>query len=203
MASGGSRDALIRSYARATRNQVAFFSEARVCEIARSADEISRIFVKAFEGGRIDCGVYQGPMQLPDNPTEKLFAVLKAGINEKNVLPVELKDFAPCRHKGGIHWQFTLSELQAKTCQAVIISAAKDPNFIVFLPTYYIRRPLLEGRAKDKTTCIYSKPFRPYWTLQQLPAFPPELAPFMIPISSVGQALANMRAFGLRTSDMW
>lgn len=199
--SKASTDALTRTYAGSLRVQVAYLSEARICEIAGKADEISPNFVKAFEGGRVDCGVYQGPTRLPDDSTKKQFAVSEADTNEKTILPVDLKDIAPVCHKEAIYWIIHVSVNQAKTCQAIIINAAKDPDFIAVLPIHYIRHHLLEVSRTGKH--IYSKPFRPLWTLQQLPAFPPELAPFMIPTSSVGQLLANMRAFDSETSNVW
>ena len=164
MASKGSSDALIRLYATSLRTQVAYLSEARICEIAGRADESSRCFVKAFEGGRVDCGIYQGLMQLPDDPTDKLFAVFEAGTTEKTIISIDLKDIAPLWHKNAIYWQFKVSVNQAKICQAIIISAAKDPDFIAIILIYYLRYYLLEVPSVGKN--IFSKPFRPLWTLQ-------------------------------------
>ena len=110
MSSKGSSDPLVRTYATSLRTQVAYLSEARVYEIAQGASESSRYFVKAFEGGRVDCGIYQGPLQLPDNPTEKLLAILEAGTNKKTIVPLEFKDIAPHRHKGAIYWSIKLSQ---------------------------------------------------------------------------------------------
>ena len=98
MASKGSSDALTRTYATSLRTQVAYLSEARICEIARRADEINRYFVKAFEGERVNCEVYRGLMQLLNKFINKLFIIFEIDIN-KIILLIEFKDIISRDHK--------------------------------------------------------------------------------------------------------
>ncbi|KAL8838298.1 MAG: hypothetical protein Q9170_002196 [Blastenia crenularia] len=59
---------------------------------------------------------------------------------------------------------------------------------VVVLPQAYIQRRSDAKRHKFGG-------FRAYWILHQLPAFPPEYAPFILPLTRLGETLAILRSY--------
>lgn len=75
-----------------------------------------------------------------------------------------------------------------------IIASAKEPDFIIFLPTFYLpsEKPGTKDVNKEQVSVA---PFRPEWMLHPVPAFPGELTLFVRPIVQLGAALENMIAY--------
>lgn len=194
----------IRSYKFSLRLFGACLTEARICSKVATAtpgQEALRGFVTAFEGGRNDCGVYIGSEDLPKNPSERLLTLLRWVTNENLIVPLEIKFSVPQWHKREkiVIWAFKFREFQRKTCQAVIIGTQKDPSFVAFIPMHYI----LESHKSVKELRVESLRLKLDWTLHNLPGFPPEWEPYLVPIERLGEAIAIMRDFVLGRLGCW
>ena len=177
---------------------VASLSEAKISEYSVSHDSQGQSLVRGFEGAKVDFGVYNGPIQLTGNPTENLLTVLDSG---DAIIPIEAKDVSPCNHKGLIQWSFSLTKGQ-KNCQAVVVTAAADPAFVALIPLHWFRHKIGKMLANESEALhIYSKAIQPYATLHQLPAFPPEWSPFMMPITDLAMTWRHLRAVSSGTSS--
>ena len=189
------------SYTNATRTYVAFSSEARICGIAH---QHCPSFVRAFEGGVTDCGLYMGLRNPDGDLADKVLSVLEAKDPQGRVIPIEAKDLAPITDlKANVYWIYHFTKRQAEHCQVAIISVAKDPEYVALLPLHYYRK---RGRMTDDSNGqvpIYSCLLRPRWLLHSVPAFPPELAPFILPINDLSQALENIYTYAIGHKNDW
>ena len=107
----------------------------------------------------------------------------------------------PQTHYGTARWSLSLTPQQMRTCQALIITTPKEPDFVILLPAHYIRQK--KEAHKDGSANFFTRGFRPLWTLHPLPAFPPELTPFVLPLSELGQAVADMRDYITGAANEW
>ena len=197
MVSSGKKTALLRSYEKHLRNDAAYLAEARICVTANASPEISQHFVRAFEGGTVDCAISLSPKPLHGTMTDKTYQVYEDG---EEILPLDVKDITSIYQKRAVLWNFRVSGNQAMHCQVFILGATADPNFVAILPRSLFWSQLTR-EPKDQN--IHSRSFRPYWTLHPLPAFPPEYAPFMVSISGLGRALSDLRTALIDSSQPW
>lgn len=185
---------LIRSYDEAVLTQVAFSAESHVCEIAAQ----NPWFVRAFEGGRVDCVLCTGSRTFPGSSSDKTFALLDSIDRKqpvKDLIAIDCKNIsARTDGEANIFWGIGLTDYQHQHCQFLILTSAIDPDSIVLLPTRYVK-------FRDQyNSGIYEAIFygpRGLWTLTSAPAFPPQLSPFALPLSQLGNALAQIRNFAI------
>lgn len=185
------RDAdILRSYSIALRNQVAYSAQAQVCQVATAANPF---FVTSFEGGGNDGGIRLGSPSVGEDITDRFFDTVKGDTSTRDLVPVDIKSIAPKADNRGeaVVWLFELTGSQSKSCQVAILVAAKDPGYVAVVPVYCLRqRRMTPSGSKMRN---HTQHIRPVWTLHPLPAFPPEFAPFIRPISQLGEALTNVR----------
>jgi hypothetical protein len=188
---GGS---LARSFNVALVAQVASLAESRVCEYAAKNPD----FLRAFEGGQHDCGLYLGSKLLGGTLTDRLYMLQDTEDWEReSIIPMDVKNPGPIAdHKGSVFWVFHITQEQVKRCQVLLISSPKAPDSVTLLPMHY-------HRIRSKTLLRGSDSYRPSWTTHPLPAFPPEWSPFVMHISKIADALANMREYANGTIDTW
>ena len=181
------------SYSKAVRNYTAYLAEAQVCNIASQS---CPSFIRSFEGGVTDCGL---------NTSLERLSILEADDSRARVIPIEVKNIAPMPdHKGNLYWVYTFTRLQTQHCQIVIVTAAKDPQHVALLPLYYFRKRHSEQfQGKQERVPLYSCTLRPRWLLHSMPAYPAELAPFILPIDDLGQALKDVQLYATGQVNVW
>ncbi|KAL8837173.1 MAG: hypothetical protein Q9170_002634 [Blastenia crenularia] len=79
-----------------------------------------------------------------------------------------------CDDRQGSFLCYQVKPGQRRSCAALIIASAKDPDFIVLLPCYYLPSAISSNGAE----AIYMPPIRPEWTLHPVPAFAREYNPY-------------------------
>ncbi|KAL8883029.1 MAG: hypothetical protein Q9198_000067 [Flavoplaca austrocitrina] len=176
------------SYHGATTAQVGAKAEAITCENAAAQTEY---FIKAFEGGQLDCGLSLEDRVFPaSSPTNRVFAAFDSGAGSVLMIGIECKDLGPHSDGwGNVKWGIGMSDVQWEHVQVVIISSgAYEPEMVVVLPRHYLYQPRPKGSYGMRG-------FRAYWILHPLPAFPPELAPFIVPLTRLGEALEAIRKY--------
>ena len=181
----------LKYYEDSTRLQVAFLVEARLCQAAAEGTD-GRYFIRAFEWGQCDAGLYVGRGDLIGNATEQSFQLLVSQQEQGSVVPVDIKSISPGLGHEGALWLVQSSPGQSESCQTLIISSTQEPNYVALVPMQYI---YLTKSAKGGRRSYYTSGFAHHWILHPLPAFPPELMPFILPLSQLARALANLRAF--------
>lgn len=96
MASGRhTEDALVRSYAAGLRTTAASLSEARVCQIIQNCVDIGHFFVRAFEGGRVDCGLYLGSKLLTGSSVNRIRIISESEDKKNSILAFDVKSISP------------------------------------------------------------------------------------------------------------
>lgn len=204
-----SADALC-SYAYTIPTQAAALSESLVGKLIAGyseqdgvSDIRQRYIIWSPESGNNDFGILIGdeyPEGLDGDGISKLVKLIDSGENSKIVVPMDVKCIMPMTIRETATWGVKLTPEQRRTCQAVIITTPKEPQFVVLLPVYYLRQREVGG--KKSTICWFPGP-RPMWTLHPLPAFPPELTPFILPFPGLPQALADARDYSTGSATQW
>ncbi|KAL8991011.1 MAG: hypothetical protein Q9177_000468 [Variospora cf. flavescens] len=188
---------LVKGFNGAIQAQVLALAEYQVARHASSNPN----FVRAAEGGVFDCGIWVGDEALVGSMTDKFFQITSS--NRRSVVPAEIKSVTPkSDHKGNVWWRINLSAVQYDRGGAVFITSPYEPDFVAVVPMEYIRRRTTR-RSGDRIQLLEFKGFRPDWTLNAMPAFPPELHPFMMPINRLGDAVGAIRDFTRGTSQSW
>lgn len=188
---------LVKGFNGAIQAQVLALAEYQVTRHASSNPN----FVRAAEGGVFDCGIWVGDEALVGSMTDKFFQI--TGSNRRSVVPAEIKSVTPkSDHKGNVWWRINLSAVQYDRGGAIFITSPYEPDFVAVVPMEYIRRRTTR-RSGDRIQLLEFKGFRPDWTLHAMPAFPPELHPFMMPINRLGDAVGAIRDFTKGTSQSW
>ncbi|KAL8985388.1 MAG: hypothetical protein Q9205_000879 [Flavoplaca limonia] len=177
------------SYHEATRTQVGALAEAITCHVAATSNDH---FIKGFEGSQVDFAlslhdtVFEG-----SSPMNRVFSVFGPGAGPIQIIPGECKDIGPrSTENGNLGWGINFTDPQWEHTQFVIVSSSYERDMVVVLPICYIYRPKGGQRFLLKLTG-----FRAFWILHQLPAFPPEYAPFVVPLTRLGEVLENIRQY--------
>lgn len=202
-----------RSYFSGIINLVSKIAEHNVCHAAYQQDIF---FVQAFEAGNIDCGLVldQRKADLLDYTTlntERLMLFTEYGVQKSTpIIPLEIKSANPCfQHTGNALTTWCFSNEQWKKAEVAILVSIKDPKSIGMVPMKILRRndksrsPMFNCLSREKRTWLSSISIRPMWTLHPLAAFPPELAPFMLPLDELGQAFGDIKQMNLDQSNIW
>ena len=184
----------------AALQQTVYLSEARVFNYAST----NKHFLRGFEGGINDCGLYVGDQTLSDGTqTDKMFELdkLYRTSHEKPVLPIEIKTISPKGNgNANMAWSLSFSRKQYDTCQAVLVNTVKEPDLIALIPMHYIRQRI--GNPAEDGDKIADF-IRPLWTIHPAQAYPPEMAPFILPIAMLGRALESMRDYAVGATKQW
>ena len=191
---------MLRSYISSFRsNLIGTVAEALVSEVALGSSQSHDFFIKAFEGGRMDLGLYLGSEPVTGTATDRLYWLLKHKSRTLCIYPGDVKHFsATTDDHGGLYWRLCLTESQAKDCQFLVVISAADSHTVALIPTAGY-----QDRLTPTVKTIYTSTIRWFHLSQALPAFPPQWAPVLLPLSQLGEALANMRAFVLGESAQW
>lgn len=97
--------------------------------------------VKSFEMAHYDGGLIQRGHDLDKDggPASTLFSLLREHPARSIVVLVDIKHVeAICDSKWGCTFQFSISHKQRENCHTLIIASAKEPNYVVLLPTFYL-----------------------------------------------------------------
>ncbi|KAL9034962.1 MAG: hypothetical protein Q9180_005116 [Flavoplaca navasiana] len=203
MTSAGAREhgaSLAIGFRIAALQQTVYLSESRVFNHA----DANKHFLRGFEGGINDCGLYVGDQTLSDGTqTDKMFELDERyrDSRENPVLPIEIKTISPKGNgDANMSWSLGFSRKQYDTCQAVLVNTVKEPDLIALIPMYYIRQRI---RTPAKDGDKIADHIRPLWTIHPAQAYPPEMAPFILPIAMLGRALENMRDYAIGATKLW
>ena len=206
----------LRGYRCHTRAMVAAISEAHICKLALDQ---TPYFVRAFEGGRADGGILVEGSGLQGSTADRLLALgllgkvvsssggpmiertggVVEGKKRKDrvkCFAVEVKHISP-RFDGKrfLCWPIHFRKPQWDTCVAVILTSSREADYVALLPLGCIRAAGADVKlANNGALCVYGRGFQPQWMLQALPAFPPELAPFMLPSSRLRVVFDSLRS---------
>lgn len=163
--------------------------------------------VRAPEGGRHDCGWYTGSRPLPASGIERLLTISQDGDDQRaQIIPLDVKSNLPRTSADGeVTWKFKFTALQWKHCQAALLFSIKDPNFLALIPRAYFKGTynIFTVQGSVEYPVASSKGIRPLWTLHPFPAFPPELAPFILPRKDLPKALTDMQAYSQGRTESW
>ena len=206
-----SSDTLL-NYHRSLYLRVASLSESQVGRVIAGDGQSSgalarqkRYVIRSPEGGNNDFGVLVGrdyPEGLKGNDISKYSQLLGSIEVSDLIIPLDGKCFMPLALYGTATWTLCLTPQQMKTCQALIVTTPKEPDFAILLPMYYLRQKK-QTVHRDGSANFHTRGYRPLWTLHPLPAFPPELTPFVFPFSELEQALADMRDYSIGSATEW
>ena len=84
--------------------------------------------VRAFEGGRHDCGWYTGPRQLPSSGIERMLTVSE---ERAQLIPLDVKSNLPRSSADGeITWKWKFTKIQWEYCQAALLFSIKHPTVL-------------------------------------------------------------------------
>ena len=192
------------------RAQCAFLGEARIFDYVNYAN-----FLRAFEYGLVDCGLFLGD-ELPEGThTDVMFRLqdlygdedlIFVGIDVKtSVYPVALTG-------GGLDYRIRMSNNeQYHAAEAIIVNGLWEPDFVALVPMWYIRLRVAKIRSLnrvgwggfDESMVYFLDSHRHMWTLHQMPGIAPELRPFIHPIKQLGRALEIMRDYAKGERSEW
>ncbi|KAL9023902.1 MAG: hypothetical protein Q9180_008069, partial [Flavoplaca navasiana] len=177
-----------RSFGAAVKQQYLCLVESTIC---RAVDNPH--FIRAFEGGRNDCGMFLEDQGLTGTLTERFF---RAVDRNAPIILLEIKTVSPVAdNRGNISWKIEFSTDQLRSCQAVLVASTAAPDFVALIPMHLIKK----RKDLKKGIAIYET-YRPLWSIHPPPPFPPEFAPFLVPLNQLGRALERMREYAnLRT----
>lgn len=185
-------------YERCTRLRVAFLIEARLCQAAAEGMD-GRYFIRGCEFGQCDAGLYVGRGNVDGNATERSFQLLDSQQEQESLVLLDIKSISPHFTYKWSSWLLHAQLGQKEHCQAIILSSAQEPNYVALVPMQYVY-PMKSD--KGGSPVYYTSGFAYHWILHPLPAFPPELTPFILPLSQLASALANLRTFA-QGSGSW
>jgi hypothetical protein len=160
-------------------------------------------FVRAPEGGKCDMGVYTGQLLLPDDHISRV-RVLIEGNTGKEIILMEAKTatfwagFNNKKRTPSMAISFTSYEF--KNCQAVIFGTPADRSRVALIPMSWIRHKF---RTKAPVAGGIQIEFHVQIGFGAVPAFLPELAPFVMPRDYLPRAIKSMRDFATGASDEW
>ena len=162
--------------------------------------------VRSPEGGNNDLGLLideEDPQGLNRDSTIRFMELLGRPVGSKHIVPLDIKCIMPCTCQGSANWILHLKAEQEKTCQALIIASPQEPNFVILLPVRYLRRIKKASRTPEGDAAYTFGGPRPLWTLHPIPAFPPQLTPFVLPFAGLREAIADMRDYATGSVDHW
>ena len=189
----------ISSYSRSTYYLAAALAESRVSKAIAGVRDV----VWSPEGGKNDFGILVAE-GLEGNDIRKLVHLTDAGVvGSKPIVPLDVKLIMPQSIYGSAMWFVHLTQEQIKTCQALIITTPKEPDYFILLPVHYLRCQNKVEVSKKESTQFWFRGVRPAWTLHPVPAFPPKLTPFISPFSGLQQILADMRDYATGSATQW
>jgi len=115
---------LARGFTLAVLTKVAYLAESCVCITA----EPNKRFLRSFEGGQHNCGLFMGPMALEGNLTDRVFGFAQTpgleeayarmpGLKDGIIIPMDIKNPGPIGDdQGNVSWRYKLTEAQSEKC---------------------------------------------------------------------------------------
>lgn len=156
-------------------------------------------FVEGPEGSQNDAAIFVGPetLQTRMGAANTWFMELEAYRRKIALAALDIKSFAAkCDSKRGVYFTIHFQAGQRRSCQALIVVASKEPDFVLLIPVHYLPE-------RNKADMVDLTAGRPLWTLHPLPAFPLEYGAFVTPLAQLGRRLKTMRAYYDQSSDEW
>lgn len=197
-----------QAHAEANRTRAAAVSFFRHMVVLGGALGESRIFtyatpsyfLRGFESGINDGGLFVGPCTLPgETTTDRFFALQHDHEDKPVVVPFDIKYGHPTNdQRGNVTWSFGISPDQWDTAQAIIVGSFKEPDYVAMIPMHYIHQRF--GHHRPGGIFDYC---RPLWTLHPLQPFPREMGPFMVPSARLAQTIEGMHQFAKGTTTEW
>ena len=102
-------------YEDCTKLRVAYLVEARLCQAAAEGTD-GRYFIRAFECGQCDAGLYVGRGNMIGNATERSFQLLDSQQEQESVVPVDIKSISPVSGREWATWRLHAREGQKESC---------------------------------------------------------------------------------------
>ena len=187
-----------------TCGEVAALSECQIAGVL-TGQRGNSYAIRSPEGGDNDLGLLiseEDPHDLDKNSTSRFMQLRNLPAGSKNIVPFDVKSLIAMPYHGTAVWRVGLTPHQVKTCQALIITNPKEPNFVIVLPIQHLHGIEKTVRPDTSTDYIFTGP-RPLWTLHPLPAFPPQLTPFVLPLTSLPKAIDDMRGYATGSMEHW
>ena len=162
--------------------------------------------VRSPEDGNNDLGFLigeEGPQGLNGDSTIRFMQLIDPNVESNHIVPLDVKTIMPTAYRGGVSWRLTLTSQQVQTCQALIIMSPEEPDFAMLLPVRYLCETKEAHYFADGGAHYTFIGSRPLWTLHPIPAFPPELTPFVLPFSGLREAVGDMRDYATGSVNHW
>lgn len=194
----------LAAYRRRMQSAVFFLMEERAC---RLATEQCKYFIRAGEFGVCDGAIVirGGPLDAGRGDAETIFsdngaAFVMAGVDIKTIM-------MRCDNIRGAILSYSVTRNQLESCTALILCNPAEPDFVIFLPFYYVPGLTTWEETREanekKETIVSMPPFRPEWSLHPAPPFPSEYVPYITPVRLLGEALKDMRLFIQGKHSQW
>ncbi|KAI4238425.1 MAG: hypothetical protein LQ349_001105 [Xanthoria aureola] len=169
----------LAAYRRRMQSAVFFLMEERAC---RLATEQCKYFIRAGEFGVCDGAIVirGGPLDAGRGDAETIFsdngaAFVMAGVDIKTIM-------MRCDNIRGAILSYSVTRNQLESCTALILCNPAEPDFVIFLPFYYVPGLTTWEETREanekKETIVSMPPFRPEWSLHPAPPFPSEINPY-------------------------
>ncbi|KAL8685931.1 MAG: hypothetical protein Q9218_007457 [Villophora microphyllina] len=149
-----------------------------------------------------DFGIYVGDKVIPVDFVEKRPFLLQNHGKEDCVVPLAVKAITPLLRPGGrgiVFWQLSVTEPEAKEFAAVIVASPAAPSYKAVLPMWYLTSNRTGKNAWTQPTESFE--IRLTHLMHNLPGFPPEWTPFVLPDHLVGEALKSLRAYAVGNAN--
>lgn len=168
------------------------------------SDHQTRYIVRSPEFAKNDLGflVGRGLSEFRGKDDISKFVELEdSDVDSRPVVPLDTKSLMSRMMHGTAILGLNLRPQQIEMCEAIIIITPKEPNSVVLLPVHYLHEK--EKACHDAGTSFYFLGRRVLWTLHPVPAFSPELTPFVLPFSDLRLAVADMRDYSIGSTREW
>ncbi|KAG8532797.1 uncharacterized protein KY384_002675 [Bacidia gigantensis] len=161
--------------------------EARITQFATQHAHV----VPGCEYARNDLALYLGPLPFPPIANDRLLHLIKNNRRAKVLILMDTKSVEAylASRDGHVYYEFHMTAEQTSSCQILLIGSSQDPDFIAFIPKH-----LIWPRRARKDCVFQSLRIDVKDRFEPVPAFPPEMEPFLIPMTSLQVAIANMEA---------
>ncbi|KAL8762040.1 MAG: hypothetical protein Q9184_001887 [Pyrenodesmia sp. 2 TL-2023] len=191
---------LVKGFEQAILHQGVALAEWKVAQHASANPH----YLRCFDGGVCDGGIWVGDEVLEGHTTDKFFEHRSTG--RWAIICLDQKTMCPrSDHKGNILWHVSFSQAQWANCAAVIITSLHEPEFLALVPMEYFHNKMDAKLRKSTAKYVYIvlRSSRPSWTLHPFLGLPSSMSGFMMPIAQLGKALNALRDFARGRSDKW
>ena len=178
-----------------SRHQIAMITEGLVCQAALESEYSSHVMIKAFENGQVDLAIYLGQERCTGSVIDRLFNDPGIRASAEHI-GFDVKSTSVCLDKGGGAWiQPCLTPNQLAIRPFLLVTAVQQPGYLAIIPASCMKWGMA-GSA-----WVQLSRFR--FGLHQVPGFPYEWGPAILPLSRIGELLAGFRSWFLQETDTW